>query len=176
MRRSICIILLCLLLLPATTWSAGELVGHVRMQGSIIETPCAIALNSIDQSIDMSVLPIEKIMRDGGGPTRPFKIRMVGCNFAPVRAHQQERSAFYITFDGTATNNGLFAVHGQGRGVGLQIANEDGYMAAPGQPIPVGKLLPGNDVLNYTLRLVANRSPLRAGPYRATIRLKLDYY
>ncbi|MFN1150113.1 fimbrial protein, partial [Serratia liquefaciens] len=120
--------------------------------------------------------PIEKIMRDGRGAIRPFSIRMVGCNFSPARTNQQERLAFYITFEGAATNDGLFAVHGQGRGVGLQIANEDGVLAAPGQQITAGKLLPGRNVLNYTLRLVTDRNPLRAGSYRATIRFKLDYY
>jgi len=173
MRDSISIILLCLLVLPTTSWSATRLVGQVSMRGSIIESACAIALARRDQSIDIPVLPREQFMRDGGGPTWIFNIRMVGCNLA--HANQQERPPFSVTFDGATSNDGLFSVHDQGRGGGLQIAGEGGYAVRSGQQMPV-KLLPENGLLNYTLRLVADRSLLRAGPYRATIRFKLDYY
>ncbi|MCK6964558.1 type 1 fimbrial protein [Enterobacter bugandensis] len=123
----------------------------------------------------MSVLPIEQIIRDGRGPTQPFSIRIVGCNLAPASVSQHQLSTFGVTFDGSTTNDDLFAVHGLGRGVGLQIANEEGDVATPGQKMPVS-MLAESGVWNYTLRLIADRNPLRAGSYRATVQFKLDYY
>jgi type 1 fimbria pilin len=170
------IVLLSLLILPVTSWAVDQGAGRVRMQGSIIETPCAIAVNSRDQSIDMSVLPVEQIMRDGRGPRRPFSIRLVDCSLARESSDQPDWSTFRVTFDGATTNDNLFAVSGQGRGVGLRIADEAGNPALPGRQMPPGNLRPGSITLDYSIRLEADRKILRAGPYRATIRFKLDYY
>ncbi len=175
-HRGFSIVLLYLLALPATSWAVDQGSGRVRMQGSIIDTPCAIAVDSRDQSIDMSVLPVEQIMRDGRGPTRPFSIRLVDCVLARDNPNQPDWSTFRVTFDGATTNDSLFAVNGQGRGVGLQIADEGGNIALPGEQMPPGNLRDGNMTLDYTIRLVADRKTLRAGSYRSTIRFKLDYY
>jgi len=49
------------------------------MQGAVIETACAIDTDSRDQTIDISVMPLTKIIRDGQGLTLPFTIRLVNC-------------------------------------------------------------------------------------------------
>ncbi|MGN7915779.1 fimbrial protein [Enterobacter sp. 22466] len=174
-HRGYFIMLFFLLTLPAAFWAAVLGEGRVSMQGSIIDTPCAIAVDSRDQSIDMAVLSVEQIMRDGQGPTRPFSIRLVDCVLAD-NPTQKNSNIFRVTFDGTTTNDNLFAVNGQGRGVGLQIADEGGNIALPGEQMQPGTLHAGNMTLDYTIRLVANHKTLRAGPYHSTIRFKLDYY
>lgn len=42
------------------------------MQGAIIATACAIAIESRDQSIDRDVVPLADIMRDGQGRRKSF--------------------------------------------------------------------------------------------------------
>ncbi|MGJ3356003.1 type 1 fimbrial protein, partial [Providencia sp. Je.9.19] len=39
--------------------------GRVNMQGAIIDTACAIAVESRDQVIDMDVIPFADVLRDG---------------------------------------------------------------------------------------------------------------
>lgn len=173
------VFLLCLMLMPSAVFAdrqADQGHGLVEMQGSIIDTPCAIDVADRNQSIDMSVIPVSQIMRDGQGPTRPFTIRLINCVLTPLKPGQPMVSRFSVTFDGATTNDNLFAVSGEGKGVGLQIADANGNFADPGQPLAGGKLQPGNSNLDYTLRLVSNRQTLRAGTYAATIRFKLDYY
>lgn len=48
--------------------------GRVNMQGSIIDTACAIAVESREQTIDMGITPLSEIIRDGHGRTKNFPL------------------------------------------------------------------------------------------------------
>lgn len=172
-------VLLYLLILPSVVWAnrpAEQGHGRVNMQGSIIDTPCVIDVESRDQSIVMATIPVGLIMRHGQGPTQPFSIRLENCTLTPKLPNKPDWSKFSITFDGPVSDGRLFAVNGEGKGVGLQIADDAGNMVLPRQAQPSSFLQSGTMTLNYTLRLVANHQTLHAGPYRAAIRFKLDYY
>lgn len=167
-------VLLTSLSLPAGAFNQGH--GRVSMKGSIIDTPCAIDVSSLDQTIDMITIPVGQIMRDGYGPEKSFHIRLINCTLSPLLPNRPNWSKFRVTFDGPTTDLGLFSVRGEARGVGLQIADASGVVAVPGEPMPASNLLTGSMRLDYTLRLISNRQTLRAGAYRTTIRFKLDYF
>ncbi|QGH61593.1 fimbrial protein [Serratia proteamaculans] len=154
----------------------GQGNGSVNMQGSIIDTPCAIDVPSRDQTIDMLSLPLGQIIRDGHGPTRPFSIHLVNCALTPMLPNRPDWSYFRVTFDGPTTHDDLFNLNGEARGVGLQIADSAGAIAIPGKQMPANDLQIGSMRLDYTLRLVGNHQTLRAGTYQTTLRFKLDYF
>lgn len=149
--------------------------GRITMEGSIIETACAIEMNSRDQVIEMVTIPVSKIARDGRGIAKPFVIRLVNCTLHRVDPSLPDWQAFRITFDGTPDGD-LLGVEGDARGVGLQIKDRRGNVALPGVAMPPAELSPGNKLLQYTMNLVPNRQVLRAGEYRSTVRFKMDYY
>ncbi|EIT7186890.1 MAG: fimbrial protein [Serratia marcescens] len=149
--------------------------GRVNMEGSILDTACAIEAGSRDQSVDMSTLPLSQIIRDGVGVKRPFTIRLINCVRARPDPTLPDWQRFRVTFDGEG-HNGLFQVQGSARGVALQITDTQGNIALPGKALPAGDIIPGNMSLNYSLRLVGNQQVLRAGEYRSAVRFKLDYY
>lgn len=162
------------LLTPACANDQGH--GRVNMQGSIIDTPCAIDVNSRDQTIDMDTIPVGQIIRDGFGPRKTFRIRLINCSLTPLKPGRPDWSTFRITFDGPTTRQNLFSVSGAARGVGLRITDASGAIAVPGQPMSAGELMTDSMQLDYTLRLMSNREHLRAGTYRTAIRFKLDYF
>lgn len=175
--------LLALLLLmavevPCTAKAQDQGHGRVSMEGSIVDTPCAIDVPSRDQTIDMGAVPVGQIIRDGHGPVRPFTIRLVDCSMTPATPNstKPDWSHFQVTFDGAAIHNQLFSITGGARGVGLQIVDRYGTIAIPGKAMPAGQLQPGELDLDYTLQLMGNHQSLRAGAYRTTIRFKLDYF
>ncbi|WP_447885650.1 fimbrial protein [Serratia fonticola] len=147
--------------------------GRVNMQGSIIDTACAIAVDSREQSIDMGVIPVADIIRDGQGRSKSFSIDLVNCVLE--RPGKQDWKQFQVTFDGDPEGN-LFGVSGGASGVGLQITDEWGNVALPGKVLPVVDIVPGNMQLNYSLKLVANNHALKSGDYFSSIRFKLDYF
>ncbi|WP_211136694.1 fimbrial protein [Serratia sp. PL7] len=148
--------------------------GTLKMQGSIIETACAIDVGSHDQTIDMGSLSISQLLRDGQGAARPFTIRLVNCALEKQNDHRPDWQYFRITFDGPH-ERGLFNVSGQAKGVGLEIRNQDNELSVPGSSMLPQQLTPGSRDLMYRLRLVANRQPLAAGQYNSQLAFKLDY-
>ncbi|HIE1062978.1 TPA: fimbrial protein [Serratia marcescens] len=149
--------------------------GRVNMQGAIIDTACAISAGSREQVIDMDTVPVADIIRDGQGITRAFSIELIHCALSRNDPKLPDWKHFQITFDGEA-DGGLFGVHGEAKGVALQIADEQGNIAAPGNPLPLENISLGTMRLNYAMRLVTNNQPVRAGAYSSTVRFKMDYY
>jgi type 1 fimbria pilin len=158
-----------------SAYAAGGLAGwgRVNMQGSIIDTACAIAVDSREQSIDMGVIPVADIIRDGQGRSKPFSIALVDCVLD--RPGKADWKHFQVTFDGD-TEGDLFGVRGGASGVGLQISDGSGNIASPGKVLPFVDIIPGSMQLNYSLKLVANNHALKLGDYFSSIRFKLDYF
>ena len=158
------------------TASAHQGQGLVNMQGSIVDVPCAIAVSSRDQAIDLAVLPVGQIMRDGQGPASPFSIQLVNCSLQQMRPGRADWTQFRVTFAGDVTDGALVGSTGQAEGMGIQITDVAGNVAQSGVPMPSGALTPGDTRLDYSLRLVGTHKILRAGAYRTTVRFKMDYY
>ncbi|EPN2807070.1 fimbrial protein [Serratia marcescens] len=149
--------------------------GRVNMLGAIIDTACAIDINSRDQTIDMDVIPKSDIIRDGQGRTKPFSIELINCELERSGSKLPEWQHFQVTFDGDA-EGGLFGVRGEASGVALQITDKVGNIATPGEPLPLGNVIPGNMQLSYSMKLVSNNHELKVGDYFSSIRFKLDYF
>jgi len=149
--------------------------GRVNMQGSIIDTACAIAAGSREQTIDMDTVPIGDIIRDGQGTSRPFSVELINCELSRPDAKLPDWRHFQVTFDGDA-DGGLFGVSGEAKGVALEISDNSGNKASPGEPLPLGEIIPGTMKLDYTMKLVSNSQKLKAGAYASAVRFKLDYY
>jgi type 1 fimbria pilin len=148
--------------------------GRVNMHGAIIDTACAIAAGSRDQTIDMETIPLGQIVRDGQGMTKPFSIELVNC-ILERPGNKSDWKFFQVTFDGSAEGT-LFGVQGDARGVALKINDSNGNVVIPGEPLPMEEIIPGNRMLNYSMTLIANHQPLKAGAYFSTVRFKLDYF
>lgn len=53
--------------------------GRVSMHGSILETACAIAMESRSQQIDVGNIPVGEIIRNQRSTPVPFQIKLVNC-------------------------------------------------------------------------------------------------
>ncbi|HBL7018607.1 TPA: type 1 fimbrial protein [Serratia marcescens] len=168
------VLLASLAFAPGSAISAAQGWGKVSMHGAIIDTACAIAAGSRDQTIDMDTLPIGQIIRDGQGMTKPFSIELVNCILERPE-NKPDWKFFQVTFDGLA-EGALFGVQGDARGIALKIKDSRGRPVIPGEPLPMEGIIPGNRVLNYSMTLMPNHQPLKVGAYFSTVRFKLDYF
>lgn len=173
--RNVFIFLLLLLLVGSKAFAQGW--GRVGMRGAIIETACAIDTMSRDQAIQMGLMPVNQVIRDGVGLSRPFVVKLVNCSLSRSGSGSGVSAGrhFQVTFDGPVDGD-FFGVAGDAQGVALRIADGFGHVAVPGKPLPLGALGPRDKVLNYSMRLVGNKRELRVGDYYSTIRFKMDYY
>lgn len=149
--------------------------GGVNMQGAIIETACAIAVESQNQSINMDVMSLADIIRDGKGRVKPFTVELINCVIERQDKTKAEWKHFQITFDGDAEGD-LFSVRGEASGIALKITDQNGKVAYPGQPLAHEDITPGNTKLKYNLHMVANHKVLKAGEFFSAIRYRLDYF
>lgn len=163
------------ILTPALAGSASSGWGVVNMQGAIIETACAIAVESQEQSVDMEVMSLGDIIRDGKGRAKPFTIELINCVIDRQDKKRTGWKKFQVTFDGDAEGN-LFSVRGEASGIALKITDQNDKLAQPGRPLAHEDITPGNMKLNYNLHLVANQRVLKAGEFFSAIRFKLDYF
>jgi len=155
--------------------SATQGEGRVNMQGAIIDTACAIATESREQVIDMENTSLADIVRGGSGKNVPFNIELVNCVLERADKKLPDWKQFQITFDGHADGE-AFGVNGEVSGVALKITDIAGNIAQPGIPLPPMDIVPGSYRLNFTLALIANNRPLKAGRYFSSVRFKMDYY
>lgn len=149
------------------------------MSGEIIDIACSIETNSIDQTIDMGMVPISVLKQSGKAPPKNFSIELVDCMVAHelTRNYLPSRS-FQMVFEGEK-NGDYFSVEGEAKGVQLALYNSQGGLVIPGQPVSEDKLFPTRNssaVLDYELQLVANNKPFKIGTYNTLISFKLEYY
>lgn len=162
----------CVASLSAQAATSGT--GSVTMNGEIIDAACTIAMESRDQVIEMGVLPVGTLRQQGAGPVRDVDIYLVNCELAKASDPTQSWERFQMTFDGPS-DNGLFQVFGEARGVALRLQDVTRRQVIPGEALPAQPIVPPTMRLRYQLQLVADARPLRAGPYQSAIRFKVDY-
>ena len=149
--------------------------GRINMQGAIIETACAIATESREQVIDMNTIPISQFSKNGMSRSIPFNIQLINCILERENNKLPGWSQFRITFDGKADDD-MFGIDGSASGIALNITDAFGNRAIPGIPLPRHDIAPDSYRLNYTISLLRNKQPLKAGRYFSSVRFKMEYY
>jgi len=112
---------LCPLLAVTAAPRAGddlELLGNtVHLHGRIIDQPCVIAPESLDQAVDMGVVDVRELYANGTGAQVPFVIRLTNCKPGIFRMAK-------VTFTGSQDaqlSGGLAFSAGSAKGAGIRL-------------------------------------------------------
>jgi type 1 fimbria pilin len=109
-----------LLAVTATTRTSDdlELLGStINLHGRIIDQPCVVAPDSLDQEVDMGVVDVKELYANGAGVQVPFVIRLTNCKVGIF-------SAANVTFSGRADPQlagALAFTAGSARGAGIRL-------------------------------------------------------
>nr|WP_154325410.1 fimbrial protein [Pantoea sp. 201603H] len=127
--------------------AAGEGQGKVTFTGSIIDAPCSITPESVDQTVDLG--QISKVaLQDGGKSTpRNFSIDLENCAFGTPAA----KNKVTVTFTGmeSAAGNGLLGITGTASGASVAITSGDGQVITLGEATNEQTLQDGNNTLSF---------------------------
>ncbi|WP_414667063.1 fimbrial protein [Escherichia coli] len=150
--------------------------GRATFKGQVIAPACTLAMEDTWQAIDMGETPVRDLQSSFTGPEKKFRLRLRNCELAGTGKRVYTASRIRMTFDGLQGETpDKFSLTGQAEGISLQILDNQGYPARVGKVMPP-LLLSGNEEgLDYTLRLVRNGQPLKAGGYYAALRFRMDY-
>lgn len=152
--------------------------GRANFSGQVIAPACSLAMEDRYQSIDMGSTPVRDLQNTLLGAEKKIELLLRDCELSgeSSTAKTFTGTRVRLTFEGVRGNTpDEFSLSGQASGVNLQIRDVQGYSAYSGKPMPP-QLLTGNEQgLIYSLRLVRNGEPLKAGDYHVALRFKIDY-
>ncbi|END0924280.1 TPA: type 1 fimbrial protein [Escherichia coli] len=150
--------------------------GRASFKGQVIAPACTLAMEDAWQEIDMGTTPLRNLQNSPAGPEKKFRLRLRNCELAGAGKQVYTATRVRVTFDGIPGETpDKFSLTGQAEGINLQIMDNYGYPARAGKSMPPLILRGNEDGLDYSLRIVRNGYPLKAGDYYAALRFKLDY-
>ncbi|WP_375056769.1 fimbrial protein [Zobellella sp. DQSA1] len=110
--------------------------GSVTFTGSIIDAPCSISPDTIEQVVELGQISNAALQAGNGtGASTPvnFSIDLENCTF-------ETASSVAVTFTGAETASGKLGITGQAKGAGIVITDD------VGNPIKLGKATAGQAV------------------------------
>ncbi|WP_157925591.1 fimbrial protein, partial [Escherichia coli] len=150
--------------------------GRASFKGQVIAPACTLSMEDAWQEIDMGTTPLRNLQNSPAGPEKKFRLRLRNCELTGAGKQVYTATRVRVTFDGIPGETpDKFSLTGQAEGINLQIMDNYGYPARAGKSMPPLILRGNEDGLDYSLRIVRNGYPLKAGDYYAALRFKLDY-
>lgn len=153
--------------------SAPTDLGHgvIKFVGAILDAPCSIAPQSVDQTIQMGQISNSLLVQQGEGPLRPFEIRLEGCALDTAKTAS-------ITFNGIADDSKkkrLF-LNGAAKGAAIAMVSQlDGSEVTLGTPTKALSLVGGDNTLKFGAKMVKNGEQAILGEFTATSDFIITY-
>lgn len=149
--------------------------GRVQMNGQVLESACSLHTDDVWQEIVFAPVPARDMYYESAIPERVFSLRLVNCQLDREDGSRWHSAA--VTFDGEQdeVNDALFALRGEAEGLALQLTDEGGRAATPGNALDAVTLREEDNQLFYHLRVVRNGQPLKEGEWSAALRFMVTY-
>lgn len=159
--------------------AADQGSGSVTFTGSIIDAPCSIAPDSVDQEVSLGQVTKTALMQGGKSNPAHFNIKLENCVLSEGTEEAPAANTVTITFDGAAANTSktLLKIEGSAAGAGVGITDPNG------KPITLGKATDAINLTNATTNTLdlygflegLNDTDLTEGSYQAISRFTMDY-
>lgn len=125
--------------------------GTIKFIGAIIDAPCSIAPESVDQTIQMGEIANSLLDKQGSSPLRPFEIHLEACDFATA-------SDATVTFNGIPADTAKksLALNGGGSGGAISLVNkQNGEEIVLGTPTKVANMVNGDNHLKFGAKVIS---------------------
>ncbi|EPL9180877.1 fimbrial protein [Serratia marcescens] len=159
----------------STAFAADQGHGKVTFTGSIIDAPCSITPESIDQTVELGQISKVALLDGGKSTPRNFSIDLENCVFTGDDA----KNKVTVTFTGmeSAANNGLLGITGTASGASVAITEGSGQVIALGQPTKEQALQNGNNTLSFAAYLQGDgaSATITEGDFQAVADFTLAY-
>lgn len=120
-------------LASGSVFAANQGHGTVNFKGEIIDAPCSISADSVEQTVDLGQVTSSALAKGGKSQPREFRIKLEDCDFTgltkkTVTATFTGKAA---SFDSTST---LLALSGTASGAAIAITDNDDKAIKLGTP------------------------------------------
>ncbi|BEN37897.1 type 1 fimbrial protein [Serratia nevei] len=152
--------------------------GKVTFSGSIIDAPCSIAPESLDQTVELGA--ISNVALKGGGKSTPrnFQIKLENCELTSKDPGKNNTVA--LTFSGSASDVDakLLGITGTAKGAGIAITDGAGSNIELGKPSKARELQNGANTLSFAAYLqgaTASTTAIVPGEFQSVADFTLAY-
>jgi len=155
---------------------ASEGNGKIKFTGEIINAPCSVAPESIDQVVSLGQINSTTLANGGKSSPEPFTIELRDCDLST-------RNNVTVTFTGaqaTPTDATLLGISGSASGAGigiLSLANSATVPVTLGTPTGSIALIGVDNTLNFSAYLqgLDAATDVTTGTFTALANFKLAY-
>ncbi|WP_337263550.1 MULTISPECIES: fimbrial protein [unclassified Serratia (in: enterobacteria)] len=174
-------LLVTLSVCSASATATNQGYGRVHLGGEIVETPCSIASDSLDQTIDFGLMSMVDAA-PGSQPLlvssrRDFQIKLVNCVLASQVKPGFTYRTMNVIFDGAADDEEpeLLAITGDAKGVAIELLTDVGDRLALGNSTADYLLVDDHNVLNFSAQLKLHPDSAHAGEFSSLVKFTLSY-
>lgn len=127
--------------------------GKVTFSGSIIDAPCSIAPESLDQTVELGAISNVALKNGGKSTPRNFQIKLENCELTAKDPGKNNTVA--LTFSGSASeaDSKLLGITGTAKGAGIAITDGAGTNIELGKPSKARELQNGANTLSFAAYL-----------------------
>lgn len=146
--------------------------GTVTFTGSIIDAPCSIHPDSVDQTVEMGSISNAALKNGGKSVPREFDIKLEQCDTSTLKT-------VTTTFNGAASpaNKDLLGIIGTASGASIGITDMASNLVKLGEPTSPQTLNDGNNTLRFAAYLQGDNASTGVvpGDFTAVADFKLAY-
>lgn len=130
----------------SSTAYADQGHGKVTFTGAIIDAPCSISPESVDQTVELGQISNVALQNGGQSTPRNFSIDLENCSF-----DAGTNNKVTATFTGmeSVAGNGLLGITGTAKGASIAITDGSGAVIELGKPTKEQEIQAGNNTLSF---------------------------
>lgn len=144
--------------------------GVVRFAGSIVDTPCSITANTVDQTINLGQVSNGQLKDGGSSSLQAFDIKLEGCTLDTAKSAT-------VTFRGISDKNKQdnLSINGTAKGASIAIVNrQNGSVVKLGTDTAAFELANSNNNLAFAAQLVGT-GEITPGEFTASSDFLINY-
>ncbi|HBQ4541249.1 TPA: type 1 fimbrial protein [Escherichia coli] len=157
---------------PVVPGTQGQ--GVINFKGTIIDAPCGIAPDSVEQSVDFGQISKAHLEANGTSKKYPLKIKLVNCDATAL----SKTGSVKVAFSGTAVKGQIKELGtASDTGTSIIISEAGGNLVSfDGTPSIITKLNKGDNTLIYSTWVKkATGGNLKEGEFSAVANFNLTY-
>ncbi|MEZ2831042.1 fimbrial protein [Serratia liquefaciens] len=163
------------LVLGAASFANAADQGHgtVTFTGSIIDAPCSIDPNTIDQTVDLGQVSNVALLDKGTSAPKYFEIRLENCSLTEGKAN-----TVTATFNGaTGGTEGMLGMTGTASGASIAMTDMSGKLIKLGEATTAQEVTVGNNTLGFTAYLQGDGASagVTPGDFKSVANFTLAY-
>ncbi|RTP97276.1 type 1 fimbrial protein [Enterobacter sp. WCHEn045836] len=152
--------------------AANQGSGKVTFTGAIIDAPCSINPDSVDQTVELGQVSNALLKKGGKSASKSFDILLENCEI------EEGKNSVSVTFTGTASEaqDGMLDINGSASGASVAIADKSGKLIKLGEASPAQDVAEGSTKLSFNAYLQGNgTSDVVPGDFTAVADFQMAY-